>query len=62
MKKQSNNLFTTISKIQVENLARVVNETLITDFRRPICKIFTAADLWNIQRQGKYRIQRRFSL
>ncbi|MBC7890261.1 MAG: hypothetical protein H7Z13_20490 [Ferruginibacter sp.] len=61
MKKQSNNLFTTISKQQVEKLTSVVKETLAMGFNQPNIKIFTTADLWNIQRQGKTRIQRRLA-
>ncbi|MEP7107556.1 MAG: hypothetical protein ABI760_06225 [Ferruginibacter sp.] len=61
MKKQSNNLFATISKEQVENLTSIINETLASGFNNLQSKIFTHADLWNIQRQGKGRIQRRFS-
>ena len=61
MKKQSNNLFATISTEMVKNLTTVVKETLATGFSQPKPKIFTAADLWSIQRQGKNRIQRRFS-
>ncbi len=53
MKKQSNNLFGTISKKQVINLTSIVKETLATDFEIPVNKIFTAIDLWSIQRQGK---------
>ena len=61
MKKQSNNLFTQISTNQFENLTSVVKETLATGFKATKNKIFTTADLWSIQRQGKSRIQRRFS-
>ncbi|MCW3090273.1 MAG: hypothetical protein JWP81_1342 [Ferruginibacter sp.] len=61
MKKQSHNLFKTISAEQVENLTSVVKETLAEGFNYSKPKVFTAADLWNIQRQGKSRIQRRFS-
>ena len=59
MKKQSNNLFTTISTEMVKNLTTVVEETLATGYNQSKTKIFTAADLWNIQRQGKSRTQRR---
>ena len=61
MKKQSTNLFGTISTETVKNLTTMVKETLATDFTYAKNKIFTAADLWSIQRQGKSRIQRRFS-
>ena len=60
MKKLSTNLFTIISAKDVENLTTVVKETLAVSFNQQN-KVFTAADLWNIQRQGKRREQRRFS-
>ena len=60
MKKLSTNLFTIISAKDVENLTTVVKETLAASFNQQN-KVFTAADLWNIQRQGKRREQRRFS-
>ena len=61
MKKQSTSLFTQMSKEQFENLTTVVNETLVAGFISPARKTFTTVDLWNIQRQGKTRIQRRLS-
>jgi hypothetical protein len=61
MKKQSNTLFTQISLEQLDILTTVVKETLATGFVKPKNKIFTASDLWSIQRQGKSRIQRRLS-
>ncbi|MEO6548232.1 MAG: hypothetical protein ABIN94_09540 [Ferruginibacter sp.] len=61
MKKQSNTLFATISAEQVDSLTTVVKETLANGFNYSKPKIFTVADLWNIQRQGKVRIQRRYS-
>ena len=59
MKKQSINLFETISSEQRAQLTSVVSETLAMDYPVASNKIFTAAELWNIQRQGKSRIQRR---
>lgn len=61
MKKQSTNLFTQISIEQLDILTTVVKETLATGYSVPKTKIFTTADLWNIQRQAKSRTQRRFS-
>ena len=61
MKKNSNTLFATISSTVVENLTTIVKETLANGFNAPKSKTFTSADLWNIQRQGKSRTQRRFS-
>ncbi|MEP7143552.1 MAG: hypothetical protein ABI707_11810 [Ferruginibacter sp.] len=61
MKKQSTNLFATISTELVKNLTTIVKETVVKGYNQPQSKIFTAGDLWNIQRQGKTRTQRRFS-
>ena len=61
MKKQSTRLFTQISANQFKDLTTIVNETLATDLNDTKEKKFTAADLWNIQRQGKRRIQIRAS-
>lgn len=55
MKKIINCLFTTLSNEQIENLTREV----ITDIDFKKTKVFTSADLWNIQRQGRNRVQRR---
>lgn len=60
MKKQSTNLFSQISTQQLENLTAVVKETLATGFKQPATAIFTAAQLWDIQRRGKSHRQRRF--
>jgi len=60
MKKQSTASFIQISGTQLENLTAVVSETLATGFEVIKTKSFTTADLWNIQRQAKSRIQRRF--
>ena len=62
MKKQSNTLFSSISLSALENLTTIVNETVATGFAHPAKKSLTVAELWNIQRQGKSRIQRRYSL
>ena len=61
MKMQKTSLFSQMSKEQFENLTTVVKETVATGFNLPVIKKFTAADLWNIQRHGKVRTQRRFS-
>ena len=61
MKKQLNNLFETISTEKIQNLASSVNETLAIGFNQSNSKIFTAVDLWNIQRKGTSSIQRRHS-
>ncbi|MEJ7586142.1 MAG: hypothetical protein WKI04_01145 [Ferruginibacter sp.] len=61
MKKQSHTLFTKISKDTLSGLTREVKEKLATGFNLSAKKTFTVADLWNIQRQRKSMVQRRFS-
>jgi hypothetical protein len=61
MKKHLNSLLSQLRTEQLETLTTIVKETLATGFELPKSKVFTSADLWNIQRQGKSRIQRRFS-
>lgn len=53
MKMQSANLFNQINKTQVENLAMEVKETLAMGYNHNQSKTFSAAELWNIQRQRK---------
>lgn len=59
MKTQSTNLFNQISKTQVENLTIEVKETLALGYNHNQGKTFSAAELWNIQRQRKSLNQRR---
>jgi hypothetical protein len=62
MKKQSTTLLSTISKAQVDNLTNIVKETIVPGYAEIAKKQFTAADLWNIQRQRRTFVQRRFAL
>lgn len=62
MKKQSTNLFAAIAKSTLAGLTNEVKETLAEGFSQQPKKVFTAADLWNIQRQRKSMLQRRFAL
>lgn len=48
MKKQTN-LFQNLNKAEINNLTHQVKETLAIGYN----KQFSAADLWNIQRQRK---------
>ena len=61
MKKQSETLFTQISNQQVNSLTTIVKETLAAGISKVAGKTFSAADLWNIQRQKKSMLQRRYS-
>ncbi len=61
MKKNSKTLFARLGENEVDKLATIVEETIALDFH-PVQpkKTFTAADMWNIQRQRKSPVQRRF--
>ena len=59
MKMQLTNLFNQISKTQVENLTMEIKETLALGYNHNKAKTFSAAELWNIQRQRKNITQRR---
>jgi len=61
MKMQSNNLLEKLAKEEVVNLTSQVRETLALNFKKTSEKIFSAAELWNIQRQRKAFVKRRFS-
>jgi hypothetical protein len=58
--KASSNIIAQPGLSILESLPNEVKETLFTDSIRGHHKIFSTADLWNIQRQTKYRAQRRF--
>lgn len=62
MKKQSKTLFTQIDEDQYKTMTTVVNETLASGFNQHSNKIFSTADLWNIQRQKRTTVQRRYAL
>jgi len=59
MKRQSNSLFTPLGKEELNALTTTVNEVVAFDFKNAGNKIFSAADLWNIQRQRRSFVQRR---
>ena len=56
MNTQLNNLFKAISQTETEKLTTIVSETVATVENH--VKPFTAADLWNIQRQKKTLVRR----
>ena len=61
MKKTLNSSFVHLTQNELKNLTSEVKETIAVGFcRKPENQIFTAANLWNIQRQTKTRRQRRF--
>lgn len=61
MKTQLTNLFASISKTEMADLTTEVKETLALGFdhKNKINKTFSAAELWNIQRQHRSISQRR---
>ena len=63
MKKQTTILFAQLGEVQVRSLTTIVKETLAVDYTpAEPTRIFTAADLWNIQRQKKPVSRRMFGL
>jgi len=62
MKKQSTVLLSQIGTEKMVNLTTIVSETLAMDYKSPAPKIFTAAELWNIQKQKKAISPRRYNL
>lgn len=60
MKKTSKNFLAAISSKVISRLTREVKETIAFNLVEPAHRSFTTAELWNIQRHTKARIQRRF--
>ncbi len=60
MKKSSPSLLNRLSNKELENLTTEVKETVAVTVFSSNCRTFTAAELWNIQRIGRNRPQRRF--
>lgn len=63
MKLESNNLQSLFNEVNIKNLAmkiKQVDETLDLEFKKEIKKVFSRADLWNIHRQRRNTIVRRF--
>ncbi len=58
--KASFNKFAQIEPITLEELTKEVKETLAPANILSQHKTFSSVDLWNIQRQAKQRVQRRF--
>ena len=52
--------FTAIDARDMAVLTTQVQEVIAFELVAPATKIFTTADLWNINRQAKVRAQRRF--
>jgi hypothetical protein len=61
MKKQSTSLFGDINREELKNLTNVVKETLGFGVSQSTKRIFSAAELWDIQRRKRSFTARRFS-
>lgn len=53
MKTEMKSLFKAISEEQIKNLVTEVKETIADENNYQQVRIFSSADLWNIQRRGK---------
>jgi len=53
MKLQSNNLLDNLTKTELKNLTTEVRETVFVNFKKERKRIFSAAQLWDIQRRKK---------
>lgn len=53
MKLQSNNLFENLTNKELESLIIPISETVAKDYKTEKKRIFSAADLWAIQRRKK---------
>jgi hypothetical protein len=62
MKRLSTTLFTRLNKEELAGITNIVKEVVAVGHKTTSDKIFSAADLWNIQRQKRTFVQRRFSL
>lgn len=60
MKMQTNRLLSPLNEESIVNLTTEVKEVLATGLKKSQGRMLSIADLWNIQRQRKPRIQRRF--
>ena len=61
MKKNSELLFSQISQDQIRSITTVVKETLAANVTKPIQKVFSAAELWDIQRRRRTFSYRKFA-
>lgn len=59
MKLESNNLLENLTRGELEILTAEVKETVATDFKKEKKRIFSAADLWDIQRRRKNLLVKR---
>ena len=60
MKLQSNNLLETLTTNEIKNLTAEVKETVMPNFKTERKRIFSAAELWDIQRRLRTASARNF--
>jgi hypothetical protein len=53
MKLQSNNLLENLTRTELKILTTEVKETVLANFKKERKRIFSAAQLWDIQRRKK---------
>lgn len=53
MKLQSNNLLENLTRTELKILTTEVKETVVANFKKERKRIFSAAQLWDIQRRKK---------
>jgi hypothetical protein len=58
MKKQTNNPISFLSQEDVQSLTTEVKETIAAGYSKP--RVFSAAELWDIQRRGRTLTGRRY--
>ncbi len=59
MKKQNQGYLTQVTKMELLKLTTVTEETIATEIKQEEKKVFSSADLWNIQRNRRSFVQRR---
>ncbi len=60
MKIQTNKLMSPLSEDGIVKLTTEVKEILVTGYSKTQNRILSAADLWNVHRQRKARVSRRY--
>jgi hypothetical protein len=60
MKKQNQGYLTYVTAMELQKLTSMVEERIDADVKAEEKKIFSAAELWNIQRNKRSFVQRRF--
>lgn len=59
MKLQSNNLLENLTTSEIKDLTLVVKETVAKEFKKERKRIFSAAQLWDIQRRKRIFLEKR---